>query len=300
MPRPFISFNRIMGGKPEDVYVFFENAIPATTVKGKIIAVLHDIIPLRLAAFAGEWSDICRNNAGNILSRADRVVTVSEYSKRDIISFFNADPEKISVVYNAVDAEKFSRGKSSTEYLRGVRSKYGLPDKYILHFGSCLPQKNVPNLVRAYSMLSESLKDEYSLMITHPNDEVRQLAVELGITDRVIYADNVSEKDKPGIYQLASLMAWPSYIEGFGIPILEAQASGVPVVSSNTSSMPEVGGDSVIYFDPNDNDEMSKAMSICLTDETLRSELIAKGYENINRFSWDKSAEKFYGIITSL
>ena len=133
-----------------------------------------------------------------------------------------------------------------------------------------------------------------------PNDEVRQLAVELGITDRVIFADNVPEKDKPGIYQLASLMAWPSYIEGFGIPILEAQASGVPVVSSNTSSMPEVGGDSVIYFDPNDTDEMSKAMSKCLTDETLRSELIAKGYENINRFSWDKSAEKFYGIITSL
>ena len=102
------------------------------------------------------------------------------------------------------------------------------------------------------------------------------------------------------MYQLASLMAWPSYIEGFGLPILEAQASGVPVVSSDSSSMPEVAGDSVVYFNPYDTDGMSQAMTKCLTDELLRSELVAKGYENLKRFSWDKSAKKFHDIITSL
>ena len=225
---------------------------------------------------------------------------MSEYSRKGIAECFNVDGSQIEVVYNAVNAEEFSRDKSSSEYFRGLRKKYGLPEKYILHFGNCLPHKNVEGMIRAYAMLPENLRAEYGLVIPNPNGSVRKCAGENGVSGNVIYTDKIPDEDKPGIYQLASLFAWPSYIEGFGIPILEAQASGVPVVSSNTASMPEVAGNAAVYFDPYDTAGMSEAMRRCLTDEILRGELVAKGYENIKRFSWDKSAEKFHDIITSL
>lgn len=297
---PFISFNFLTGGKPDDTFVFFENAVPSIRLKGKVIAVLHDIIPLRFEVLSSGIIDKIRKNAEDLIKRATKVITVSEYSKKDIIDGLDADGSKIEVIHNAVNAEEFSRDKSTSEYFRGLRKKYGLPEKYILHFGSCLAQKNIDTLIRAYAMLPENLRDEYSLMITNPDDEVMKCAGENGVSGRMIYADKIPDEDKPGIYQLASLFAWPSYIEGFGIPILEAQASGVPVISSNTASMPEVAGNAAVYFDPYDTAGMSEAMHRCLTDEILRSELIAKGYENVKHFSWDESARKFHDIITSL
>ncbi len=306
--KPFVSFDSIIGGKSEDVFIFFDNTMTTMPVKGKTIALLHDIIPLRMAGVF-KWEDFFRKNAKNVVKNATRIVTVSEYSKKDIVEVLHADPDKIDVVYNAVDPEIFSREKTSAEKFRALREKYGLPEKYILHFGSCLPQKNVPALIRAYSMMPDALKNEYRLVITNPEqvvetsegkDDIRKIAAENGVSDYVVFPEKISDEDKIGMYQLASLMAWPSYLEGFGIPILEAQASGVPVVSSDSSSMPEVAGDSVVYFNPYDTDGMSQAMTKCLTDELLRSELVAKGYENLKRFSWDKSAKKFHDIITSL
>ena len=298
---PFISFNCLTGGNPGDIFVFFENSVPSLKLKGKVIAVLHDIIPIRMVDACGkELETRFRRMAEELIRKTAKIITVSEYSKKDITDYFNTDGSKIEVIHNAVNAEEFSRDKSTSEYFRGLRKKYGLPEKYILHFGSCLAQKNIDTLIRAYAMLPENLRDEYSLMITNPDDEVMKCAGENGVSGRMIYADKIPDEDKPGIYQLASLFAWPSYIEGFGIPILEAQASGVPVVSSNTASMPEVAGNAAVYFDPYDTAGMSEAMHKCLTDEILRSELIAKGYENVKRFSWDESARKFHDIITSL
>ncbi len=305
--KPFISFNKIVGGKTDDVFAFFDNSIPTLPITGKTITVLHDVFPFHIEGLP--WDDTFKKNARAIAKKATRIVTVSEYSKKDIVEVLHADPDKIDVVYNAVDPEIFSREKTSAEKFRALREKYGLPEKYILHFGSCLPQKNVPALIRAYSMMPDALKNEYSLVITNPEqvvetsegkDDIRKIAAENGVSDYVVFPEKISDDDKIGMYQLASLMAWPSYLEGFGIPILEAQASGVPVVSSDSSSMPEVAGDSVVYFNPYDTDGMSQAMTKCLTDELLRSELVAKGYENLKRFSWDKSAKKFHDIITSL
>ncbi|MBQ9903160.1 MAG: glycosyltransferase, partial [Synergistaceae bacterium] len=151
MIKPFVSFDSIIGGKSEDVFIFFDNTMTTMPVKGKTIALLHDIIPLRMAGVF-KWEDFFRKNAKNVVKNATRIVTVSEYSKKDIVEVLHADPDKIDVVYSAVDPEIFSREKTSAEKFRALRKKYGLPEKYILHFGSCLPQKNVPALIRAYSM----------------------------------------------------------------------------------------------------------------------------------------------------
>ena len=296
--RPFISFNKLTGCNPEDVFVFFDNAMTALPIKGKVITVLHDVIALH-SEFPHNKGPF-RKGAEHAVKKSAKIVTVSEFSRKDIAEQLKIDPSKIDVVYNAVDAEKFSREKTSAESLRALREKYGLPEKYILHLSRYNPRKNVKNFIRAYSMLPDKLKEEYGLVITNPNDEVRKFAGECGVSSRVIYVDDISDSDKPGIYQLSSLFVWPSFMEGFGLPILEAQASGIPVVSSNTSSMPEVAEDSAVYFDPYDVEGMSQAMAKCLDDEVLRGELVAKGYENLKRFSWDKSAKKFHDIIKNL
>ena len=179
-------------------------------------------------------------------------------------------------------------------------SKYDLPERYILYFGSCGGHKNVPALVKAYSILPAELKDNYKLVITNPSSEVKNLVNTSGLSRQVQYLNSVPDSDKPSVYRRASLFVWPSLYEGFGIPILEAQASGVPVVSSNATVMPEVAVDSAVLVDPKDTEAIASAIERVLTNEGVNKELIAKGYENIKRFSWDESAKKLHDIIIQL
>ena len=181
-----------------------------------------------------------------------------------------------------------------------LRKEYALPEKYILYFGSCDKHKNVESLVKAYALLPERLRAEYRLLITNPSDSVKECIDQSGIAGNVHFLHNVPEKDKPAIYREASLFVWPSFYEGFGMPVTEAQAAGIPVVCSNATSMPEAAGDGAVFFDPANVDEIKAAIERCLVDESLRRELVAKGYENVKRFSWDESARKFHDIITSL
>ena len=181
-----------------------------------------------------------------------------------------------------------------------IRAEYGLPEKYILYVGSCFGHKNIPSLIKAYSLLPDDLKDTYKLAITNANDDVKNSAIENHVSGNMIYLKRFPDRDKAKIYQGASLFAFPSLHEGFGIPLIEAMAAGVPVVSSSASVMPEVVGDAALLFEPRDVHGMSRAMERVLTDENLRCELIAKGYENVKRFSWEKSAEKLHDVIINL
>lgn len=297
--RPFVSYDRLVKSKRSSVYLFCENVVPQLHVHGKVIAVLHDIIPLRLKVrINGYESDerVSLANTKNLLERSDAIITVSEYSKADIISMFGTAPERIHVVYCGITPSKFTGGYDR----QALAEKYALPEKYILYFGGCSSHKNVETLVKAYTQLNASLRAGYKLVITNPGSELREYVTSLGMNGRVHYIENIPDSDKQGIYRGASLFVWPSVYEGFGIPPLEAQASGVPVVSSNVTSMPEVIGDAAVFVDPLDPAAMSEAMAGVLTDNALRSELVAKGYENIKRFTWDDAARKLHDIITSL
>ena len=290
--RPFFSYNFLVKDSGDNVYVFFENRIPVVNVMGKIIAVIHDVRSLRYEESNKHRRANTFINTQKIIKKADVIITVSEFTKRELADIFRVAPAKIEVVYNGVNASAFA-GKHDV-------SKYNLPGRYILYFGSCDSHKNVPALVKAYSLLPAELRDSYKLVITNQSNEVKDSVNALGLTRQVQYLSRIPDEDKPGIYHGASLFVWPSLYEGFGIPILEAQASGVPVVSSNAASMPEVAGDSAVLFDPHDTKAIASAIERVLTDEDLRKGLIAKGYENIKRFSWDKSAQKLHDIIINL
>ncbi len=300
------TLNSLIPSKPEDVFIFYENKIPNIKLNGKIIALLHDIMPLRILNMklrnTGRLENfmrryIVKRNARDILRIADKIVTVSEFSKRDILDYFNLkDDGRIEVIYNSFDPA-YSQPCRNMEH---IRERYSLPERYILYFGSCIPHKNANTLIRAYAELPEDMRREYKLVITNPQSVTYDCVKECGVYEDVKFLNRVPEADKPGIFQSASLFVWPSLYEGFGIPILEAMVSGVPVICSNVTSMPEVAGDAAILVDPLDASGMSKEIERVLTDSELRKELIAKGYENIKRFSWDESAKKFHDIIVNL
>ena len=292
MLRPFLSYDSLVKNTGNNVYVFFENRIPVLPVKGKIIAVIHDVMHLKWEGVLEAQKAVTYKNTEDIIRKADLIITVSEFTKKELIDIFRVDRARIEVVYNGVDVSAFAEDYNV--------SKYGLPEKYILYFGSCDTHKNVESLVKSYALLPSDLRAEYPLVITNPSDSVKACAEGCGVSEQVQYLYRVPDADKPGIYRGASVFVWPSLYEGFGIPILEAQASGVPVVSSNAGVMPEVTGDSAVLADPKDTEAIASAIQRVLTDEALHRDLVMKGFENIKRFSWDESAKKLHDIITSL
>ena len=294
--RPCIyNYNSLVGDNDSDIFLFFKHWAPDVPISGKVLACVYDLIPFRMPwACPQEFIDHYARTFENILAKSTKIITDSEFSKRDIIDYSHIDESRIEVVYCGVNAEEFQRPFARED----VRAKYNLPEKYILYFGTCGPRKNVESVIRAYARLPEAIRREYALVITNPKDAVKACAVENGITPH--YIANVAAEDKPAVYQMASVLIWLSLYEGFGLPIIEAQAAGTPVVCSNVTSLPEVAGDAAVLVDPMDTEAASAAIERCLYDVPFREDLIAKGHENVKRFTWDDAAKRLHDIILSL
>ena len=286
------NYNFWAGDSESDVFLFFWFQAPLLPVKGKVVTCVHDIIPLRGAS--GD-ADYFKKAIENVIEKSARIITDSEFSKRDLMDYFHVGGECIDVVYCGVDAEQFASPCPDAE---AIRAKYHLPDKYILYFGTCTRRKNVESVIRAYARLPEAARREYALVITNPLDATKACAAENSVTP--CYVDGVSVEDKAAVYQMASALVWLSIYEGFGIPIIEAQAAGTPVVCANVTSLPEVAGGAAVLVDPMDTPAAAAAIERCLYDAPFREELIAKGHENAKRFSWDESAKKLHDILITL
>jgi glycosyltransferase involved in cell wall biosynthesis len=225
------------------------------------------------------------------LRAADAVIAVSECTKRDAIRFYGIPEEKITVIYEGVNP-RFR--PASPEAIAAVRARYGLPEHFILYVGTIEPRKNLTALLEAFHYLLAT--HDLRLVIVGKKGWLyegffRRLR-ELGLEGQVIFTGYVPDEDLPAIYSAADLFVFPSLYEGFGLPVLEAMACGVPVICSNTSSLPEVAGDAAFLVDPADVRALAGAMEQALTDEHLRSELMAKGLERARWFTWEKAAAK--------
>jgi len=225
------------------------------------------------------------------LRAADAVIAVSECTKRDAIRFYRIPEEKISVIYEGVNP-RFR--PADPETIAAVRARYNLPEHFILYVGTIEPRKNLTALLEAFHHLLAT--HDLRLVIVGKKGWLyegffRRLR-ELGLGDRVIFTGYVPDEDLPAIYSAADLFVFPSLYEGFGLPVLEAMACGTPVICSNTSSLPEVAGDAAFLVDPTDVCSLAGAMEQALTDEHLRSELMAKGLERARWFTWEKAAAK--------
>lgn len=231
--------------------------------------------------------------------RSDRILTVSEASKRDILRFFRVPPEKITVIYNGID-ERFSIAPAEDEVHR-VRERYHLRDDFILYAGNIKPHKNLERLIEAFCQLRRDTGfDNLKLLII--GDEISKYQVlrrsvhRHNLHKHVRFVGFLPDETLAVLYRLASLFVFPSLYEGFGLPPLEAMASGTPVVTSNVSSLPEVVGDAAVLIDPYDTESIADGMRRALTDPALRADLTARGLERARAFSWDRSVRQIRAI----
>jgi glycosyltransferase involved in cell wall biosynthesis len=227
------------------------------------------------------------------VKRSDRILTVSEASKRDILHFFDVAPEKIVVVYNAID-DHFWLTPPDEEVAR-VRERYQLDHQFILYVGNIKPHKNLVRLIEAFAALRRSGFDELKLLII--GDEISKLpALRRAVHGHklhkhVRFLGYVSDDTLRVLYRLASVFVFPSLYEGFGLPPLEAMASGTPVVTSNQSSLPEVTGDAAVLVDPYDVGSIVGGIRRVLSDPDFAAALRRRGPERAREFSWARSVD---------
>ena len=235
------------------------------------------------------------------MKKADKIITISQHTKKDLLEHLMIPPEQIEPVYLGVDPHfRVIHQNQLTE----TREKYHLPERFILYVGSEQPRKNFQSVIRAF----QSLKNTYNLegiklvKVGRPQigeddrKAIFDLIGELGLAKDVFFMDYVPEEDLPSMYNLADLFVYPSLYEGFGLPPLEAMACGTPVVTSNTSSLPEVVGDAGIMVDPLDVDALADSMHRVLTDDHLSEKLRNMGIARAREFSWEKTAQKTWQI----
>lgn len=221
-----------------------------------------------------------------MIKNAHHIITVSEFSKRELLDFYKIKEENISVIYNAINA-KFA----PSQFIMNRDNK-----RYILAVSSNNYHKNFNALISAFNKIDDPLLT--LLVVGEENKNFsKQNYSDLKLDSRIKFLGRVSDEELIQLYGNACFFVFPSLYEGFGIPPLEAQACGCPVIASNSASMPEVLRDSVIYFPPNRIDLLQERMLQFLNDGNLKQEKIMAGYENTKRFSWSKSANKLNVII---
>lgn len=300
-----ISYNALFREKVE-LYHFFNFLVPEK-IKGKVITTIHDLTFL-LYPETMEEANLKRlkKNLAYAIERADKVITISQSSKRGLIEYLKVPEGKIEIIYPGVDSEEFSKEYSSKEKQR-VKEKYHLPEEYILYMGTLEPRKNIETIVSAFHRFKAHYRQEtkkIKLVIAGKKgwqyESIFKRVEILDLVEEIVFTDYVAEQDKAILYQLARVFVFPSLYEGFGMPILEAMAAGVPVITSSVSSMPEAAGEAALLVEPKDVIGIAEGMATLLWDEVIRLEKIEKGKSQVNMFTWEASCEKLYRVYKNM
>ncbi len=283
-----------------NIYHSPANVIPLTYPKTSVITV-HDLAIYKKP----EWFPRGQKFSTKLLvprslKKADQIIAVSRATKRDIIKLFKIKPEKIKIVYEGVGMKKIKEGKKPD-----IFKKYRLKNKYIIFLGTIEPRKNLVGLINAYSKLIKKKKFEnYDLVLAGAEgwkyDQIFKTIEKNGLGDRVKFLGYVSHNEKIDLMKRAEIFVFPSFYEGFGLPLLEAISLGVPAISSSISSMPEVAGKSVIYINPESEEAILKAMVKILSSSKLRKKMKLLGIEQARGFDWDKCAKETIKIYEKL
>lgn len=270
----------------------------------RAVVTIHDIIHLLYPQFLPNRAAhlYARVMIRRALARADRIVTVSWNSKRDLVDYFGVAGSRIEVVYNGV-ADSF-RTETTPEECRRVAQRYGLPSPYLLFLGGAKPHKNVQNVVRAFAEARRAGDLPHALVLAGPMPDnparLEALLSALELSDHVRRPGIVPEEDLPGLYAGASVFLYPTLYEGFGLPVVEAMASGVPVLTSATSALQEIAGGFAYVVDPMDVDAIARGIRALALDENTRAHFAELGRKRALDFSWDKAAEKTLEVYAAV
>ncbi len=225
---------------------------------------------------------------------ADRIIAISESTRRDIIDLYGIPEERIDIVYQGC-SDLFRRHATAEDFAR-VRARYRLPERYLLQVGTIERRKNLELSIRALATLPE---DIWLVAVGNGKEykeRMRRLSAELGVAGRVLYLGDVAFPDLPVVCQGAEVILYPSRYEGFGIPVLEGLESRRPVIAAATSSLPEAGGDAAIYVDPDDARAAAEAIAAILSGATDTDAMIARGLRHARRFSSADMAERIRAV----
>lgn len=261
------------------------------------IVTIHDLIFIRFPQHYGFIDRfIYKLKTKYACKQADCIIAISEQTKRDIVQFFKTDPNKIEVVYQSCDDSFKSPAKDEIKTL--IKKRYNLPDQYILNVGTIEPRKNLLSLIKALKTIDES----YKLVVIGKKKAYSKLVEEeiqkLQLNDRVLFLQNIPFTDLPVIYQMASLFAYPSVYEGFGIPVIEALYSNVPVVAATGSCLEEAGGPSSLYVQPSDPTALANAINVILADPALQTEMKEKGMAYVQKFNNEHISKQIMQLYT--
>ena len=271
--------------------------------KGKRIITIHDLFfwthpEMTKGEIKRDYLALAELHA----HRADAIIAVSEHTKKDIIRLLKVPEEKVRVIYEGV-AESF-RHRLSSQSLALLRREFSLDGDYLLFVGTIEPRKNLVNLLRAFHGVVKRGFEELKLVIVgergwHTEEFDRELQSP-ALKGKVVLTGYLRPEQLVGLYQAARMLTYPSLAEGFGLPLVEAMASGIPVVASNTSCMPEIAGDAAILVDPHHPREIEQAICSLLTDSELTEKLTRRGLERSHRFSWKETAEQTLQLYRQL
>jgi len=275
-----------------DIFHSFIGRGPIRDVQIPFTITIHDVGPFYFRPKINRPNEFFRNVYNRFVTRkcsksSTKVFTDSNYMAQEIQKIFGIRPGKIQTVYGGVDDLFFSTSPLSVE-------KFGLSEKkYLLHLSGKGGNKNTHKVIDAYLALPEALKKEYPLVIAGFSYLPSAYFDYLSTRASIVYLGPVSEDTLACLYQNALLFIWPSTWEGFGLPIIEAMASGTAVITSRASSLPEIGGDAAYYVDPYSEKEIVEGIQRLIEDTHLREELITKGLSRASLFKWEKTVTQF-------
>lgn len=281
-------------GKKPDVFFTPSHYAPRFSPVPTVISVM-DLSFIRFPElFAKKDLYQLKNWTAYSVKNAKKVLTISEFSKNDIINEYKIAKNDVEVTYPGIKANLDLKRK---ENMNDLSKKFGINKEYILFVGTLQPRKNIEKLIEAFSKLD---KDILLIIVGKKGwlyEDILKAPEKYGVLEEVKFLDFVEDNELPLLYKNALCFVLPSLYEGFGLPVLEAMKNGCPVITSNVSSLPEAGGDAAMYFNPEDSDDIAKAIKKVVEDKTLREEMVKKGFVQVKKFSWEKTATQTLRVL---
>jgi glycosyltransferase involved in cell wall biosynthesis len=273
----------------ENVHILSQNLSFLNPGQRRIMTCL-DLIPLIMPGTLLEkyWRRILYSG----LKKADHIISISRATKEDLVRIYRIDPDKITPIMLGVSPEYHPRDKAECRQRLGLAAKV----KIILHVGTPAPRKNFITVLKAFDQISRPRRDVTLLKVGRVSKAEQAYISSNDLSGRVLVRDNIPGDDLPLYYAASDMLAFPSLYEGFGLPVLEAMASGCPVITSNTTSLPEVAGDAGIMIDPADQVSLKDRMMELLENSQLSEELTQKGQARAKMFSWGNTAENTLAV----